>query len=133
MSVGDPFMSSYMPILVVDANAQAAQQLAAQLRHSGFQTDVAISCVAAQAAARARHYGSFVVVLDPSQAVDLDCIAKLRRKAPRVWLIAISAMAPPLARKTLFRSGADALLVAPFSMADLISRISAFSHRSRPP
>ena len=132
MTVIDPFMAGYLPILVVDANGAAAQQLAAQLHHSGFETDIAISCSAAHTAARAKHYGSLVVVADPNQAADLDCLATLRKKVPRAWLIAISSTAHPQAKEILFRCGIDSLLVAPFSMEDLLFRLSAFARRSRP-
>lgn len=132
MSDVDPFMTGYLPILVVDANGAAAQQLADQLRHSGFQSDVATDFPAAHAAVRTRHYGSLVVVADPNRAADLEGLAVLRSKAPGAWLIAIGSTAYPLAKQALFRCGIDSLLVAPFSMEDLISRLSAFARRSRP-
>jgi len=125
--------ASYLPILVVDANGPAAQQLADQLRHSGFQTDVASSYSAAQTAVHTRHYGSLVVVADLSQPADLDCLAALRKKAPRVWIIAISSTAHAPAQQVLLDGGADSLLVAPFSVEDLTARLSAFARRSRPP
>lgn len=132
MSTTDASFASYLPILVVDTNGSAAQQLAEQLRHSGFQTDVATSYSAAQTAIRARHYGSLVVVADPRVAADLDCLAALRKKVPRTWIVAISSTAHPQVEQVFFRRGIDSILVAPFSVQDLTSRLLAFSHRSRP-
>jgi DNA-binding response OmpR family regulator len=117
-------MAGYLPALVVDANGAAAQQLAAQLRHSGFQTDVATSCPAAHTAARATHYGSLVVVADPNRAADLDYLATLRKKAPRAWLIAISSTAHPQAKPVLFRCGID--------QAYLVPALARPSHKRRP-
>ena len=133
MNVVDPFAAGYLPILVVDSNGPAAQQLADRLQRSGFHTDVAISCTAAHIAARAKHYGSIVVVADLSRAIDRNCLAALRKKMPNTWIIAISATVQPQETHKLFRRGIDSLLGAPFPMEELISRLSAFSRRSRPP
>jgi DNA-binding response OmpR family regulator len=133
MRAYDPFRATHLPILVVDADVAAAHQLATQVRHYGFESHAAISCSAAQAALRARRYGSVVAVLNPAQGIDLESLVTLRRKAPRTWLIAVSSSTSVLADSVLFRSGIDSHLIAPFSMEDLISRILAFSQRSRPP
>lgn len=128
---GESFID-YAPVLVVDTDAPAAQQLTEQLRHRGFQAGVAISCSAARAAVRATHYGSVVVVADPKATDDLDCIAGLRASAPRSWIIAISRIVDLQAEQMFFLHGADSVLVVPFSVEDLTWRLSAFSHRSRP-
>lgn len=132
MSAVRPPFASYLPVLIFDTNGAAAQQLAEQLRYSGFQTEIATSYPAAQTAIRATHYGSLVVMADLTMTADLDCLAALRKKAPRTWIIAISSTAPPQAERVIFRRGIDSLLVAPFSVQELTSRLLAFSHRSRP-
>jgi DNA-binding response OmpR family regulator len=124
---------NYLPTLVVDANGPAATQLAVQLSHSGFSADIAITCSAALAAARARHYGSLVFIADVNEAADLACVGALRKRSPRTWIIVISSTAPSEAQKRVLRYDADALLIAPFAMKDLTSRLLAFSLRSRPP
>jgi DNA-binding response OmpR family regulator len=123
----------HLPTLVIDANATAARELANQLTHSGFAADVAHSCAAARAARLHKYYGSIVFVGDLSESDALESIAELRRRWSRTWIIVISSSAPPDAQQLVFRCGADALLIAPFSMADLTSRLFAFSLRSRPP
>ena len=121
----------YLPTLVVDANGTAATQLANQLRRSGFSADVATNWPTAHAAARSRHYGSLVVVADPSLPVDLECLARLRGTAPRTWIIVVSSTTQHTVPQEILHCGADSLLTAPFSMEELTSRLLAFSRRSR--
>jgi DNA-binding response OmpR family regulator len=123
---------NYVPTLVIDANGASAGQLAHQLKHSGIAADSATSCPAAIAAVRAHYYGSIVFIGDLSHPPDLQCIAALRKRVPRTWIIVISSTAPRDTRQLFLRQGVDALLVTPFSMQDLASRLSAFSLRSRP-
>jgi two-component system, OmpR family, response regulator len=124
---------TYSPTLVVDANATAAANLARQLSNRGFAADVAITCLAAKAAAHARHYRALVFAADLSLGTDLMCLASLRNKLPRTWIIVISANEPHDAQCAILRHCADAVLSRPLSIEDLVFRLEAFSHRSRPP
>jgi DNA-binding response OmpR family regulator len=126
-------VASHVPILVVDANSLGAGQLAGKLEHCGFAAHTAITCPAALAALRARYYGAIVFAGDPGNPADLLCIAALRRRVPRTWLVMVSSSMPHDSRELVLRYGVDVLLVAPFSIEDLASRLSAFSLRSRPP
>jgi DNA-binding response OmpR family regulator len=74
-----------------------------------------------------------VFVGDLSDPQDLKCITELRNRVPRTWLIMISATTLHDTRELFLRYGVDALLVTPFSVQDLVSRLLAFSMRSRPP
>jgi DNA-binding response OmpR family regulator len=94
-------VSSVMPTLVVDSNDVAANQLAEQLSHSGFPSDVATSCHAAHAVARARHYGVLVVFANLCSRADLECIRGLRKQAPNTWIVVISAKSHPDARQII--------------------------------
>jgi DNA-binding response OmpR family regulator len=127
-----PPLSGYSPTLVVDANSDAANQLAEQLNHSGFHADVASSWQAAQAAARARRYDALVTVADLNQAADLECLKRLRKCAPSTWIIVVSSTPHSNAHQVVLQCGADSLLIAPFSVEELTYRLSAFSLRSRP-
>jgi DNA-binding response OmpR family regulator len=124
---------SYLPTLVVDANITAAKELADGLTHSGFSADIAISFSAARAASRRRYYGTIVFFGDLSRPAVLECVAELRKRSSRTWIIAISSTAPTDAQELALRPTVDALLTAPFPMRDLITRLFAFSLRSRPP
>jgi DNA-binding response OmpR family regulator len=129
----NPHSAGHQPTLVIDSNSTAGSQLVEQLSHCGFQADVATSPHAAHAAARAKHFGAFVVVIDLSVATDLECLRGLRARAPGTWIIVISSRPHHDAQQVVFHCGADALLIAPFSVEELTFRLSAFSHRSRPP
>jgi DNA-binding response OmpR family regulator len=122
----------FAPTLVIDANGAAGEQLAEQLKHAGFAADTVDSCGAALSAARSKHYGSMIFVGDLSQPNDLQCIAGLRWQAPRTWIIMVSSTELQDTRELFQRYGVDALLGTPFSMKDLVSRLMAFSRRSRP-
>ncbi len=124
--------ANFVPMLVIDANLSAAEQLAKQLEHFGFAVDPVDTCRSALTAVRARHYGSLIFVGDLSQPDYLDCIASVRRQVPRTWIITISSTAMSDARELFLRYSVDALIVTPFSMEDLVSRLLAFSRRSRP-
>jgi DNA-binding response OmpR family regulator len=84
-------------------------------------------------AARARHFGTLVVIANLNLANDRECLTSLRRVAPRAWIIVISAQPHPDAEEVILKVGADSLLLTPFSVEDLTVRLSAFSRRSRPP
>ena len=133
MSDTNTSVVSFAPTLIVDANAVAAATLARQLSLCGYSADVAITCVAAKAAAHARHYRSLVFAADLSLGTDLMCLASLRNKLPRIWIVVISASARWDARNATLRHCADAVLTRPVSIEDLSFRLQAFSHRSRPP
>jgi DNA-binding response OmpR family regulator len=125
--------SLYLPILVLDADTAAAATLASQLRVHGLHTDIATSCWAAQIEARAKHYRVIVAAADLGLSADLDCLEELRQRSLGTWIIVISPKQPPReAEKLARRHGADALLVAPFSLQDLIRRLLIFSVRPRP-
>jgi DNA-binding response OmpR family regulator len=118
--------------LLLDAHNEHGGQLVEQLNHAGFKTDFAVSWGAAHAALRANSYQSFIVVADLDQSADLDQLDALRRAALRVWIIVLSDLQPERALALAHRQGVDAVLSAPFSVQDLVSRLAAFSLRARP-
>jgi DNA-binding response OmpR family regulator len=134
-AVSNPSASSvnFLPTLIVDPHGAAAQQLAEQLTHSGFTANSADTCVQALAAMRARHYRSIIFIGDVSDLEDVRCLAELRPRSPRTWIILISSTALRDARELYLRHGIDAQIVTPFSMEDLVSRLMAFSRHPRPP
>ncbi len=125
-------MVNYPATLIVDADSAAATQLAEQLRHAGFVTDIATSCWAADAAILARFYGSLVCIADPNRPSDLECVCTLRRRSPRTWIVLVTSGARMDTRGVRADCGADAFLTTPFSMQDLLHRLAAFSQRPRP-
>lgn len=118
--------------LVLDVKNEQGGQLVKQLNHAGFKTDLAVSWGAAHAALKANCYQSCIVVADLDQPAALERLDELRRAAVHVWIILLNERQPENARVRALRHCVDAMLSAPFSMADLTSRLAAFSLRARP-
>lgn len=133
MSHSNASSANFLPTLIIDAHGAAAKQLAEQLTHSGFTANSADTCAEALVAMRAQHYRSMIFIGDVSELEDVQCIAELRKRAPRTWIIMISSTELHDARELYLRYGVDAQIVTPFSMGDLLSRLMAFSRHSRPP
>lgn len=127
-----PLASNYSAVLLVDCNSAAANQMADQLRHSGFHANVADSAQAANLAARAKHYDALVMVANLNQTEDVHFLKDLRKSAQRSWLIVISSVPCANALQIAFHCGADSLLIAPFSIEALTSRLSRLLLRSSP-
>ena len=108
------------PTLIIDVNGAVAKQLADHLNHSGIAADTAVSRSAALAALRAKHYGAMVFVGDVGDPEHLQCIAELRKRALRTWLIMISSTEPHYPRDLFLRYGIDALIVIPFHERSVI-------------
>jgi DNA-binding response OmpR family regulator len=123
---------NFPPTLVIDIHGASAQQLAEQLTHGGFTADSADTCPEALAAVAAQHYWSIILLGDLSDPDDVQCIAELRRRAPRTWILMISSTELRDRRTLYLGHGVDAQIVTPFSMEDLVSRLMAFSRHSRP-
>ena len=118
--------------LLVDANIQHGGQLVEQLNHAGFRTDSALTWHAACAALGANYYHSCIVVTDLDEPAELDELDRLRRTAPRVWIIILGDRQFDEASDLGHDHGVDALLSAPFSMQDLTSQLATFALRARP-
>jgi DNA-binding response OmpR family regulator len=118
--------------LLVDANIEHGGKLVEQLNRAGFRTDFAMSCAAARAVLGVNYYHCCVVVADLDRETDLEQIEELRSAAPRVWIVAVSDGHPERAGGFALPSGVDSLLLAPFSVLELTTRLSGLSRRSRP-
>lgn len=82
MGISDPNLSSYLPVLVVDADQLAADRLQEYLREHGFRAVVATSCWSARAALQSSTYGTLVVEADLNQRSDLERLTPCERHAP---------------------------------------------------
>lgn len=125
--------SLYLPTLIVDSNAPAAAALATELGNNGLSADIAVNFATAREAIRTTHFRTIVLAADLGRNTDVECLATLRRSAPRTWIIVISLRFLPGTEGVAFRYGADSLLTMPFDVAKLAFRLSAFSLRGRPP
>jgi len=122
---------NFLPTLIIDANRAAAEQMAEQLKHSGFAVDIAQTCADALSAVSAKYYGSMIFVGNVEHSGHMQCVTELRERMPHTWILMISVTERPVSPELLVRHGVDKLVVAPFSLTALISHLMAFSRRSR--
>jgi DNA-binding response OmpR family regulator len=106
--------------------------MASQLRHAGFETQIATSGPSALLATRTMHFGAIVVVADLTNTESCGSLREIRRSAPRSWLVVIADPTIGRAEDFLHEVGGDALFAAPFTVAELTQRLSTLSNRSRP-
>jgi DNA-binding response OmpR family regulator len=122
-----------LPVMLLDSDAGAAKQLAAQLRHAGFAIEIAASTSEALDVLGYRVYSVVVVVAD---FVDDDEVQQnltdLRHAAPKAWMLVVTDDPPERALQIVRRCGADELIVTPFSVAMLIQYLAAHIRLPRP-
>jgi DNA-binding response OmpR family regulator len=118
-------------ILVLDAEVKAARKLVRQLEANGFRAAATSTHPGALAALARMYYHALVVAMDVELKRELERLLKLRRAAPRTWIIVASAHGDDLARRRVYRRGGDALVSLPFSLKELRSHLAAFTARSR--
>lgn len=119
-------------VLLLDPDPDAANVMASQLRHAGFETHVTTSGPNALLATGTMRFGAIVVVADMTDTERCSYLRKIRHSAPRSWLVVIADPMIGRADDFLQEFGGDALFAAPFTVADLTQRLSRLANRSRP-
>lgn len=118
-------------VLLLDPDPKAADVLASQLRHTGFETHITSSYPAALLAIRTMHFGAIVVVADLANPASCDDLRQIRHAAPHSWLVIIADSMRGRAEELLRELGTDAWFFAPFAVADLTQRLSTLANRGR--
>jgi DNA-binding response OmpR family regulator len=131
-STGAGVTAATQRILLLDPDVEAANIMAAQLRHAGFETQITTSAPSALLATRTGDYGAIVVVADLTNTEGCSDLREIRLSAPRSWLVIIADPLSSRAEDSLRELGADALFAAPFTVAELTQRLSTLSDRRRP-
>jgi DNA-binding response OmpR family regulator len=121
-----------LPILLFDPDPVAVRILAMQLRHAGFATYVTFDGTAAISNARGRQFASIVVVADLADSQMRHCLHEIRDADPEAWLIVILDHTLDRARQVVNELGGDATIDVPFTVSDLMQRLSVRSSRTRP-
>jgi two-component system, OmpR family, response regulator QseB len=116
-------------VLVVDDDADLADQLADLLRIEGYAADVATDGQRGLHLALSRRYD--VVLLDLGlPALDgLEVVARIRRRAVDVRVIMLSARTQTAERIAGLDAGADDYLPKPFDLDELMARVRAVHRR----
>jgi two-component system OmpR family response regulator len=122
---------SGLPTLIVDADTEAATQLAGQLHHAGFDSYVAGDGSAACLAIQSQYFRSLIVVADLSDLRSAYQVRELRTFAPRSWLLVVGPRGDQAAVDRVHRCGGDDLISTPFTMARLTAQLVEYSRRPR--
>lgn len=130
-------------VLLLDPDSEAAEVMASQFRHAGFETHVTTTGRSTLLATQTMRFGGIVVVADLRIMERCSDLIQIRHAAPRSWLLLIADPMSGQAGEFPDALGADAFLTAPFTVADLIRcelldhaalvRCSIFSRARRPP
>jgi two-component system OmpR family response regulator len=116
-------------ILVVEDDEAIAQEVAAQLEHSGYATDIAADGL--DAVRKAGTGGFDLLIMDRMlPALDgLAVIEMLRAQNVRVPVLVLSALSAIDDRVSGLRAGGDDYLGKPFAVEELLARVEALLRR----
>jgi two-component system OmpR family response regulator len=121
---------SHRRILVVEDDAEAAEQLVDELTTSGYQVDLAAT---GNEALRRVSASDYAVITIDRMLPDIDGIAvmrQLREEGIAAPFLIISALGEVDERVRGLRAGGDDYLVKPYSFVELLARVEALSRRS---
>jgi two-component system, OmpR family, response regulator len=129
---GPPIAAPRRPrrILVVEDDAETAEQLVECLRGGGYAVDLAADGAAALNQARAHDYAVMTVDRLLPNLDGLDVIRRLRQEGIVVPALIISALGEIDERVRGLRAGGDDYLVKPFAFAEMLARVDALARRS---
>lgn len=127
-----PNPTAPFPALLLEPNSGNAVRLARGLEAAGFQIRVEDSVHAALQAQRQSFFFALIVVADLTDENCLAALDRLRRQAPRSWMIVAAADCDADACDVIRRHGGDACVALPISLEDLVNRLDALQLRSRP-
>jgi DNA-binding response OmpR family regulator len=114
-----------LPVLLLDSDATAAIQLAAQLRHAGFAIEMVSTASEALDVLGFRVCSVLIVVADlVGDEECLQCLTDLRHAAPKAWMLVVTDDPPERGFEIVRECGADELMVTPFSVAMLIQYLA---------
>jgi DNA-binding response OmpR family regulator len=122
-----------LPVLLLDSDADAAIQLAAQLRHAGFAIEMVSTASEALDVLGFRVCSVVIVVADLVDDEEcLQCLTDLRHAAPKAWMLVVTDDPPERGIESVRECGADELMVTPFSLAVLVQYLATHIRLPRP-
>lgn len=117
-------------ILIVDDSSESTVSLRGILEHEGYDVVIAEDGVSALELIDRTRPAAVLLHLDLPILDGFGVIRKLRVSGNTVPLIAVSERADELACVTALRSGADDIVVKPFSLMELMERLKIQCRRS---
>jgi two-component system OmpR family response regulator len=117
-------------ILVVEDDAETAEQLVESLSNSGYQVDLATDGEDGLARGRAADYAVMTIDRMLPGIDGLGIIRRLREDGVLTPALIISALGEIDDRVRGLRVGGDDYLVKPFAFAEMLARVDALARRS---
>ena len=117
-------------VLVIEDDAETAEQLVDCLKSGGYGVDLATDGAGALAHARAGDYAVMTVDRLLPGIDGLEVIRQLRTEGIVVPALIISALGEIDERVRGLRAGGDDYLVKPFAFAEMLARVDALARRS---
>jgi len=119
-------------VLLLEPDTATAAALASQLDAAGFEVLISGTARSALRAVEETSFFALIVVADLTNKDCLVTLDKLRRRAPRSWMIVAAPGCGVSECSLIHRHGGDACVASPVAMGDLIHRLDAFHWRARP-
>lgn len=120
------------PVLLLEPNAENAPSLASLLDAAGFDAVICASGGSALQVLERTFFFALIVVADFTHQDCLVMLERLRRRAPRSWMIVAAPECDVPTCDLIHRHGGDACVALPIAMDDLTHRLHAFQRRARP-
>jgi two-component system, OmpR family, response regulator len=117
-------------VLVIEDDAETADQLAECLRTSGYAVDVAADGEEALRRAATTVYAVITVDRMLPRIDGLDVIRRLREQGIAIPALILSALGEVDDRVRGLRAGGDDYLVKPFASREMLARVNALARRS---
>jgi two-component system OmpR family response regulator len=124
-------MPGYAPhVLVIEDDAETADQLVDCLKSSGYEVDLAVDGEDGLRRALAADYVAMTVDRMLPRIDGIEIIRRLREEGIVTPALILSALGEVDDRVRGLRAGGDDYLVKPFAFAELLARIEALARRS---
>ncbi len=120
-----------MRILVVEDQAEIAALIADSITRAGFTADCIDRLVYVKAALRSHDYPIMLLDRRMPDGDGLDALPDIRRTAPNIQIIVISALNRTGDKIRGLESGADDYLTKPFDADELLARVRVCLRRRR--
>ena len=112
-----------MRVLAVDDDKLIRMEMELMLGRDGLQVDTAANCAEAHDLLRANHYDVVLTDMDLPDECGLEVLRRAKAKDPAVRVILVTGSASVMSDEDAAAAGADALILKPFRLQDLLSEV----------
>ncbi|MEL6947224.1 MAG: response regulator transcription factor [Pseudomonadota bacterium] len=119
-------------ILIVEDDAQAAEQLASSLVEAGHRAEIAADGLAGAEAALDNAFDVLIIDRMLPEIDGLSLITRLRERDVHTPILILSALGQVDDRVTGLRAGGDDYLTKPYAFSELLARLEILARRREP-